>query len=173
MRWIGVLTLCAVACTSDTSPGRGSSACHDWQDAICDYAADRCNAMTRAMCDSQYQAVTCKSDKQASSCADQFNDSSCGRASASCDIDGVADPAPAANACDQLVQSFCARSVACGVSDTQDDCLATPIVQGIDCTKAIAYRLAFETCIKQIETLVCAAELDLPEICSDVIILRT
>ncbi|HEX4355168.1 MAG TPA: hypothetical protein VHZ95_19685 [Polyangiales bacterium] len=116
--------------------------------------------------------MTCRSDDVARSCAHNFNESRCGRASASCDLDSVADPEPAMRACDDLVQHFCARSVSCGVSATQDDCLATPTVMGIDCSKAIAYRLAYEACFQQVDTLDCTV-LELPEICSDVIILRT
>jgi hypothetical protein len=170
------VALCAAACThtenQSSDQGRGSAACHAWQDAVCDYAADRCGAMTRSECDSQYQAVTCQSDDAARSCADDFNTSRCGRASASCDLDAIADPAPATRACDDLVQHFCARSVSCGASETQDACLATPTVKGIDCGKAIAYRLAYEQCFQQVDTLDCTV-LELPPICSDVIILRT
>src|ERR1700748_2097031 len=174
MRMSVAVALCAVACSNtnenhSSSQGRGSAACRAWQDAVCDYAADRCGAMTRSDCDAQYQAVTCLSDAAASSCAQNFNASACGRASASCDLDSIADPAPAARACDDLVQHFCARSVSCGVSETQDACLATPVVQGIDCTKAIAYRLAYEQCFQQVDTLDCSP-LELPAICHDVLI---
>jgi hypothetical protein len=174
MRWIVVVaTLCVSACTNNNSSGtgRGSVACNGWQDAICDYAVG-CGAMTRQNCTAQYQAVTCKSDDTASQCATEFRQSSCGRAPASCDIDGIADPGPAARACDQLIQGYCQRSVMCGVSDTQEACLATPTVQGIDCGKAIAFRLAFEECFQAVETLDCSL-LQLPSVCNNVIILRS
>jgi hypothetical protein len=165
-------TLCAFACTNADPPkGRGTPACQQWQDALCDYAVG-CGAMTRKDCDAQYQGVTCKSDDVATNCADKFRQSSCGHAPTSCDLDGIADPGPAARACDQLVQRFCERSVMCGISDTQDACLMTPAVQGIDCGKAIAYRLAYEQCLEEVQTLDCTL-LQLPNVCNDVIILRT
>jgi len=155
----------------DVGVGRGSKACRDWQDAICDYASDRCSMFPREACDQQYQGASCKSDAVASRCAAQLDASRCGRAPETCVLDVVGDPGPAARACDALFDTFCDRSMACGLSTSKEACLADPAVQSIDCGKAIAYRLDYEECIQQTETLDCELLL-LPQICDDVIVLR-
>jgi hypothetical protein len=176
-----VLTLGAIACSDagtgdrsgdqDLGVGRGSKACRDWQDAICDYASDRCEMFSRKACDLQYQGATCKSDAVASRCAAQLDAASCGRAPESCVLDVVGDPGPAARACDGLFDAFCERSVSCGVSESNEACRAEPEVQAIDCGQAIAYRLDYERCLDETKALECELLL-LPEVCDNVIILH-
>jgi hypothetical protein len=159
----------------DTVKGRGSEACNEWQDALCTYAADRCGAMSRGDCEAQYLGVTCKSDAVANECAQEFDNARCGRADARCDLNGVADTEPAMRACTRLFDRFCERAVECAAFESQLACLSSEAVQEIDCGRAVAYRLAYETCYEQIDQLDCdelAVELKLPPSCNDVIIVR-
>jgi hypothetical protein len=55
--------------TDSGGNGRGTAACQDWQDAICDFAADRCGAISRSQCDRQYQGIECATDAKASECS--------------------------------------------------------------------------------------------------------
>jgi hypothetical protein len=172
------VTLGIVACSnavsrgrgdSDSGVGRGTKACRDWQDAICDYAADRCHMLSRDTCDQQYQGATCKSDAAASSCATQLDKSACGRAPEGCSLTGVADPGPAARACDQLFDAFCERYISCGLFETTEACRADPSVMIVDCAKAIAYNLDYEACFEEAQALQCDV-LMRPQICRRVIV---
>jgi hypothetical protein len=175
MRFVVLAVAMLVACRdsdpmSSPSQGRGTQACRDWQDAICAYAT-HCGAATREECDKQYEGVTCKSDSIAESCQKIFENSACGRAAASCDLNGVADPGPAARACDALIERFCDQGVTCGVWNTQEDCRADPSVAPIDCGHAIAYGLDYEACLAEIPSLDCTL-FQLPALCENVIVMQ-
>jgi hypothetical protein len=175
---LAALTFGVVACSnagsvdrseSDSGAGRGTKACRDWQDAICDYAADRCEMLSRKTCDQQYQGATCKSDAAASRCATQLDQSACGRAPDTCALNVVADPGPAARACDRFLDAYCERYVSCGLFKTAEACRADPAVTSIDCGKAIAYNLDYEACFEEAQALECEV-LVLPQICLSVIV---
>ena len=174
MRWLVVGVTVWIAACHDSARGRGSEACREWQDALCTYAADRCGAMTREDCDAQYRGITCKSDAIASECAAEFDAARCGFAPARCDLDGVADPAPAMQACQRLFAHLCERAVECSAFESVEDCTSSEAVQAIDCSRAIAYSLRYESCYDTVQAIACgdlADELRLPPGCSDVITL--
>jgi hypothetical protein len=150
--------------------GRGTEACRIWQDAICDHFADECNVVDRKQCDRQYQSVTCRSDDIADRCADMLKSADCGEARQDCLIDGVANPEPAQAACDSLVDTYCERSTACGVSDNKEKCKTTSSMLA-QCGKAVGYQLSYESCLEEIPNIDCSV-LQLPEPCSDVIVAR-
>lgn len=160
-----------VACggTHEGAPaeGRGSAACRIWQDSVCDWA-DRCGALTREDCDAEFQGVTCRSDGIAMKCSAEFEDASCRGIPMGCGIDDVADPAPAAKACDRLTNLICERSVECGISATQGDCLNEGAV---DCSRSVAFKLGFEKCVDRVEALDCEVMV-VPPICESVIIAK-
>jgi hypothetical protein len=152
---------------STPEEGRGSAACRQWQDSVCDWS-DRCQALDRDVCDEQFQGVVCKSDETARECTTAFDSAPCDGTPPQCGLSQVADPAPAARACDRLTADFCRRSVECGISATEDDCLDR---EEVDCSRSIAYKLDYETCLDRIEEIECTI-VRLPQICEAVIISR-
>lgn len=168
-------TFLVLSCARDVpnqraDQGRGSEACRVWQDAVCDHFADQCGAVDRALCDRQYQSVTCRSDDLADRCADMLRGADCGQASPDCLLDSVANPEPAQEACDSLVETYCERSTECGVSKDKATCLSSSSME-VRCNMAVGYQLSYETCIEEIPNIDCAV-LELPEPCSDVIVAR-
>jgi hypothetical protein len=85
-------------------------------------------------------------------------------------LSGVADPDPAQQACEDLADSFCERSVECGFSRDKQACLDSSM-RTLPCARALGYQLGFETCLKDIEKADCSA-LTLPESCDSVIVAR-
>jgi hypothetical protein len=148
--------------------GRGSAACRNWQDSVCDWAS-RCNpTLSRDSCDSQFQAVTCKSDSRASECTNEFDGAGCNTVPDRCDLDAIADPTPATKACDELTGLLCQHSVDCGMATTREDCLKG---RPFDCSRSVAYTLDYEACIDELGDLDCKSA-DVPEICRTVIIAK-
>ena len=160
------LVACSGAATRQTpEEGRGTAACRQWQDSVCDWAT-RCQAIARENCDKQFQGVTCKSDEAAMKCANAFDKAGCNSAPSRCSLSEIADPLPAERACDKLAGMFCQRSVECGISATEQDCLDR---EEVDCSRSVAYKLDYESCIDQIEEIECQI-VRLPQICEAVII---
>jgi hypothetical protein len=160
------------ACIGDdrADRGRGSESCRIWQDTACDHFADACGAVDRAICDQQYQSVTCRSDKLAQSCTKMLRSVTCGGASPDCLLGDVADPDPAKAACTDLADSFCERSVECGFESDKQACLDST-ASFLPCSRAVGFQLSFETCLGDIEKADCSA-LTLPLSCDSVIIAR-
>ena len=173
-----VLALFACGGNDDVGPretpdeGRGSAKCRLWQDSICDWA-ERCEAVAeRKLCDEQFQGVTCKSDAVASKCADAFDEASCQSLPPRCGLDEVADPVPAAEACDTLTSRFCEHATECGVGASKEACLAAT---NVDCSRSIAVKLNYENCLETVDELQCEdmngpLPVMLPEVCERVII---
>lgn len=168
---IAILLLSACIGGNDRADqGRGTESCRIWQDAACDHFADSCSAVDRGTCDKQYQSVSCRSDKVANNCTKMLRSVSCGGASPDCLLGGVADPDPAQSACQDLVESFCERSVECGLSTDMQGCVESSATL-VKCDRALGYQLSFETCLDDIDKIDCSA-LVLPESCDSVIIAR-
>jgi len=167
----GACAVALLACTAATSTrqtpveGRGSAACRQWQDSVCDWAT-RCQALPREDCDAQFQGVICKSDDEAMKCASAFDKAGCNRTPDRCGLSAIADPTPAERACDELTGQFCRRSVECGISATEQDCLDR---EEVDCSQSVAYKLDYETCLDEIDEIECQI-VRLPQICEAVII---
>jgi hypothetical protein len=166
---ISVLLLGACIGEDRADQGRGTESCRIWQDAACDHFADACNAVDRALCDQQYQSVTCRSDKVANNCTKMFRSASCGSASPDCLLGGVADPDPAQAACEELADRFCERALECNLASDKQPCVdsATSVLV---CDRAVGYQLSFERCLKDIDKADCSA-LVMPPSCDSVIVL--
>ena len=166
LRWTlcGGLLVAACGGDDDDSPaGRGSAACQDFQDAACDFGADRCGTTARATCDRVFKGIECKSDSAASACANALNAATCGQPVGSCDLNAIIDPAPAVTRCMQLVDLVCDHLVSCGSVMTREQC--TVGTMGVlDCQNAVSTNLAYETCLEQVEGLSCQAS-GLPTVC--------
>src|SRR5262245_33544418 len=130
---LGAVALVACGGSARDTPeaGRGTAACRQWQDSVCDWAV-RCQALDREDCDAQFQGVTCKSDEVARKCAANWDDATCVSTPERCDLDTIADPAPAARACNTLTEEFCQRSTDCGITATEADCLSS---ESVDCSR--------------------------------------
>lgn len=171
---LACLSLCVVsACGDDDaggSVGRGSPACQDWQDALCDFMADECGVFTRGQCDEQYQGVTCRSDDEASQCANFFNRSTCASATPSsvnaCDLAVIADPAPAQQACRDFIDRLCVNAFACGQYASEAEC-AIDAASNLDCDQVAVFKLSYETCLTELDVLSCNS-VELPESCERV-----
>jgi hypothetical protein len=156
---LAVLPACGDDSAQDEAAhrGRGSVACQDWQDAVCDLASDRCGAIDRATCDAQYQGVVCRSDELASQCSNALNEASCTSAPLGCDVTDLADRAPAVAACNELLDAICARQARCGLDQPLQECLAEQRAQlGFDCQDALAVDLRYEQCLSMLEPDGCA-----------------
>lgn len=171
--------LCAVAgCGGDDadepsrprSNGRGSDACRSWHDAYCDYMV-ACGDIERAVCEEDIQGITCNGDPYATRCANAFNDATCitsnGFDLSTCDALVVADPEPAQVACNDLLDALCDHLVTCGTFASQGECLDVQRT-ALDCDKAIGHALRYDTCVSDIEALVCPEDA-LPASCAGVI----
>jgi hypothetical protein len=162
---VGALVACADdANDSDSGElrGRGSAACKDAQDAICDFASDRCRAIDRASCDANYQGIECRSDEAASACANAVNDAACGQLIVACEIATLADPEPAILHCEHLVAAICDHAAQCGAMPS--DCEPGA---GIDCSSALAIDLRYEACLEAVAMLTCSEPI--PTICEEVV----
>lgn len=166
------ITFLLLGCDSDESSGttrpagRGSAACQAWQKALCDHAVE-CGLAPEASCVETYYSVTCNSDANAESCATAFESATCTTAlPAGCNIDDLADPAPAVDACSAMLSAYCDKGIACGQT-TVETCL--PMMQkSLDCTTAIGYTSNYEGCMSDIAKLDCSASSP-PDSCDGVI----
>jgi hypothetical protein len=170
--WLLASLAVLVACGQDL-PGRGSTACHDWQDAVCDYNQKCQGTLNRAQCNDQFQAITCKSDGLAHTCEDAYRNLACKvEPPSTCSAAEVADPKPAQDACSTLIDRFCDRYVTCGTADSKDSCVMIASTQAFDCSRAIGYTLDFESCLAAIAAADCSSLEDPdkpPDPCLDVI----
>jgi hypothetical protein len=146
-------------------PGRGSAACRDLQDALCDFAADECRVTDRVSCDDMFRGIECTSDAVASRCANALNSAACGTGAAGCDLESIIDPAPAVARCEALVAAVCERTTECGISAS--DC-ALDMIQGFSCDQAIAIDLRYEACLEAIDMLACEG-FALPAVCANIV----
>ena len=127
-----LLLLSLTGCDSDDEPearaGRGSSACREWQGAICDWEA-KCKVSAAAVAECRHDAagISCGSDQRAADCAAQLAQGACVLATLNdCNFSDVADPAPATAACQEYVDAVCSAAERCG--ESKADCLAQPAV---------------------------------------------
>ena len=150
------LALVLVACGGDGGGGggdsggrgRGTPACQDWQDAICDFAADECGGIARAECDSQYKGAECRSDEQASACANAFNQATCLTPPPNCDAFDIADPAPAIAKCHGFIEAVCETQAGCGTAGTMEECVTeVEAMLSLDCDNALTVDLRYEECL--------------------------
>jgi hypothetical protein len=159
----------AAGAGSASALGRGSDACRDWQDAICDFAADECHKLARGTCDEQFQGVVCKSDDVASACSNQANKASCTtQPSESCDLSGVADPAPAVKSCTDMLDATCKWEITCDPTVDMATC-QDELRTKLNCDRAVAIKLRYEACMDGLAKLSCSA-MALPADCTGVIV---
>ncbi len=162
--------MCAGGDDSSTSSttgigGRGTAVCQDWKTALCAYR-DRCKSSLADECRRKAPGVVCKSDTTAKNCTDELSAATCDAVPSGCDLLDVTDPAPAVEACNQFVDTFCASPIAC--SQPVADCKAVQLASGLDCTKAIGLDPAFDDCNADVKAVACGDSL--PPSCTGTII---
>ena len=154
----------------DWTAGRGTAACHEWQQSFCTWAS-HCNLQDMATCSAQVQQLECSSDTTAANCATSFESAACTAMPAGCNVtDAVVNTAPAIQSCTDFQNAFCAKAVPCGGYASTTDCL-TQIQSNLDCSKAIGVSLSFSTCMTEVNALTCTSS-DLPASCKNSILLH-
>ena len=157
----------------DDGPGRGTPACRNFQDAICDYAVDRCEQGERERCDDIYGGIECLSDKVADDCSNALNDAECSSTPpAPCYLRTVSNPAPAIANCNRLIDITCERVVGCGQIATLEQCRMEVMAAMVgpsylNCADALSTSPRFEPCLAELMNIACDAPP--PPICRSVI----
>jgi len=153
--WIVVLM---GACGGDDEAvaRRGSPACQDFQDALCDFTADRCHTLDRGSCDAMLSGIECVSDADASRCANAANEASCGQPVRECDLLALIDSAPAVMGCQRLRSAVCAHASECGLVADRETCESTTESTGLDCTQAISVTPELEQCLDAVDAADCS-----------------
>jgi hypothetical protein len=172
---LGALALAVLGCSPPAedeeeteAPGRGTAACREWQDALCDWAADQCDGMGRGTCDRQAQAVACTSDAEAEACTAVLRDSSCDDPATDCGVLAMADREPAVEACEEYAEVVCAAEERCGMA-VASVCTAGMIDQ-LRCADAYGVALDYDACIYRLEIRGCTD--DFPAICDTVLLVE-
>jgi hypothetical protein len=144
-----------------------SSACLTFQDAECDFQADKCQQLTRAECDASFQSLFCKSDETASACTKALASATCGTSPPECQ--GIGDTAPALSLCNQFVDVSCTRISGCGAVD-KATCLSQEQAV-LSCATAVGVAPSFDSCLAEVNSAACNAQkgIDLPASCKGVI----
>ncbi len=172
-----LLNCCGNSNSSNTTPsvdwtaGRGTAACHEWQQSFCNWAS-RCSLQDMTTCAAQMQQLECSSDTTAADCATSFDSAACTAMPAGCNVtDAIVNTAPAIQSCNDFQSAFCTKAVGCGAYSSAADCL-TQAQSSLDCSKAVGVGLSYSTCITQVNALTCTSS-DLPASCKDVILLQS
>jgi len=146
--------------------GRGTPTCNDWQSAYCGWLA-KCQGPAVA-CD-QAKSIYCKSDAEAKRCADALASSACSSSPEKCELTDLADPAPAAKACENFGVILCQREEVCQ-RGTKEACLDL-FKNVLDCTRAIGVSLGYEQCMSEFPNIPCAS-MSGPPVCIGVLLLK-
>lgn len=149
--------------------GRGTPACQDWQDALCDFAADECGLAPRDFCDTQYLGIECLSDDKASACSSAFQAASCGAPPPNCDFADIADPAPAMAKCETFFRTVCELEMRCGGIRPVDQCVTEVMAMKGDCSNALSVDLRYEDCMDSLKSTSCANATSAINVCAGVI----
>lgn len=147
----------------DVGSGRGSEACQDWQDAVCDKATS-CSA-DQAQCLRTYRALECVSDTKAQECTLAWQALESCDPPKGCDFPDVSDPAPAKARCQAFAEVLCAARERCE-GMVEADCLDVTMTE-LKCDIALGTGLTFEDCITTLEG---ECVTSLPESCESVVL---
>ncbi len=163
-----------VACSDSDSGSSGSSlagnttrspTCLAFQDAACDWTADKCKTVGRAECDNLLQSLFCKADLVMQACIDGYATAPCGAPPAACH--DVADKAPAQQLCSQFIDQWCSYAERCK-ADSKAECVAK-LAESVKCSTAVGISPSFPQCQADIDALACpaaGATFKLPEPCN-------
>jgi len=146
--------------------GRGSAACHEWQQSYCEWNS-ACQGP--AVGCEQVKGIYCKSDDDAQRCAAAMKSSSCTELPAGCDVGVLADRDRAQKACEDFAASYCERVDAC-LTGPHDPCIEQ-VATVLDCMRALGVTLSYEQCMSAVPTMDCKT-LAVPPPCRGVLLLQ-
>lgn len=174
----GFVGLLLLACSGSSSGDGGggsnyaskrSSTCLAWQDSMCDFIADKCQAQARADCDELYQSLFCKDDGTMQSCIGTLSTATCPSpldVPAACK--GINDPAPVADYCKDFAREVCEFGVRCKETSDQAGCEAQVAVElASTCNAGVGLSATADQCLADLGTLACGEKA--PASCSGVV----
>ena len=132
-----------------------STTCKAWQDATCDFLADKCQAQSRAECDELYQSLFCKDDSTMQACVGKLSQASCpSPIDLPAECKDINDVAPVAAYCKDVAdQAACESEVAVELAAT--------------CASAVGLSATADQCLLQLRTHACGGQA--PASCKGVI----
>jgi hypothetical protein len=151
--------------SDDGAKSTRSPTCLKWQDAVCDYLADQCHALTRADCDDLYQATYCKDDATMQKCMNAIGTASCPDTPAECT--GVVDTEPAIAWCQDFLDAYCAAAETCKLS-SKSECLSASAGK-LNCANAVGIGPTADQCMTDLGATPCNQLTALPASCKGVI----
>jgi hypothetical protein len=137
-----------------------TATCTTWQDSMCDFIADKCQAQTRPECDELYQSLFCKDDATMQSCTGQLGSATCATpvdVPAGCK--GINDPAPVALYCTDFAREVCRWGVRCKEVSDQAAC-ESEAAAGLasTCTNGVGLAPSADACLADLQTHPCGGE---------------
>lgn len=178
VRGVCLAVLCAAfaagACSSGSGDDSGgkpgkyaakrSATCLAWQDASCDFIADKCSSVTRAECDELYLSLFCESDQSAQACMDALPGATCPTLPDACVK--INDPSPVIEFCGEFIEEACKAVVRCE-GGTMEDCRLQAQQSLVStCSYGVGLDPSADQCLAELPTASCEA---LPESCKGVI----
>jgi hypothetical protein len=165
---LGLASLALSCSGSDEAvgdPGRRGDACHDYQDALCDWVLACTPHVARAECEASASAIACVQDGRAERCTAAIDAATCREPPDDCELFDVADRAPARAACEQYGDAVCSARASCGTQSAAD-CRAE--LETLDCSAIVGVKPSFPDCIDDLRTADCGQIP--PPSCDDVLL---
>jgi hypothetical protein len=140
--------------------GKRSLTCLSWQDEMCDFISDRCQAQTRVECDALYQSLFCKDDSTMQACIAALGSATCPLTfevpQACKDLN---DPAPVTEFCQEFGAAVCRWAVRCGQATDQKACEAQTAVElAATCAGGVGLSPSADACLGELVSLACDAK---------------
>lgn len=154
--------------TGGVYESKRSATCKNWQNATCDFLADKCQAQSRADCDLLYQSLFCKDDATMQTCIGKLSQATC---PAPIDLPSeckdINDPAPVAQYCKDFARELCKFGVRCKEASDQAACEAEMAVElAATCSSGVGLSSGADACLSELQTLACGSQ---PSSCKGVI----
>ena len=146
-----------------------STTCKAWQDATCDFLADKCQAQSRAECDELYQSLFCKDDSTMQACVGKLSQASCpSPIDLPAECKDINDVAPVAAYCKDFARGICKWGVRCKAAADQAACESEVAVElAATCASAVGLSATADQCLLQLRTHACGGQA--PASCKGVI----
>lgn len=146
-----------------------STTCKSWQDATCDFLADKCQAQTRADCDLLYQSLFCKDDGTMQTCIGKLSQASCpSPIDLPAECKNINDAAPVAEYCKDFARAACKFGVRCKEASDQAACEAEMAVElAATCSSGVGLAPGADACLSELTSLACGSQV--PASCKGVI----
>lgn len=164
---IGVEAGCGGSYDDGGSAGAGtkyaskrSLTCRQWQDAMCDFIADECQAQTRPECDELYQSLFCRDDATMSACLGALGSASCASpAEVPVECREINDAAPVLEYCKDFGREVCKWGVRCQQATDQAACESQVALDLSDtCAAGVGLSSSADQCLTDLQTHACGSE---------------